>query len=227
MEKKLSQEDLKLIACITMLLDHVGAVFRLGIGYRIVGRLAFPIYCFLMAEGVAHTKNHRNYGLRLALGAILAELPFDLAFSGGWNPGDQSVMLTLLFGFLALEGMRKAKHWPMGAFIALLMAALAELLETDYGGMGVLLIVFFWICRNHGNHLIRLTGMLVIFYAMNSLRIPILGFRVPIEMFAILSLVPIGFYSGKKTTGSKVVEWLFYSFYPLHLLLLAMLHSIL
>ena len=107
MNKKIfSQEGLKILACVTMLLDHIGAVFMpsyanysLYYALRIVGRLAFPIYCFLLAEGVAHTKNPVKYGLRLLLGVFLAEVPFDLAFSGGIDWGSQSVMVTLILGF--------------------------------------------------------------------------------------------------------------------------------
>ena len=80
MEKKgLSQEALKSIACITMLLDHIGATMVRGYTLRIIGRIAFPIFCFLMAEGAYHTKNPRKYCLRLMIGMLLSELPFDLA----------------------------------------------------------------------------------------------------------------------------------------------------
>ena len=96
----LSQESLKLIACITMLLDHIGATLVLrmvqgmpmpndqyrqlvGIYYafRIIGRIAFPIFCFLLVEGAYRTRNPKKYGLRLFIGMLLSEIPFDLAFS--------------------------------------------------------------------------------------------------------------------------------------------------
>lgn len=225
-EKKLPQEGLKLIACGSMLVDHFAAVFSLGSGYRIIGRIAFPIYCFLLVEGVVHTKNHVQYGLRLLLCAILSELPFDWAFSGGWNPYEQSVMITLLFGFLALEGMRRTDNLLIQLLIAVPFALAAELLQTDYGGMGVLLIVLFGLSRELDSKLYQTVGMLCIFFAMNSVKIRFLGIRVPIEVFAIAAMIPISFYSGEKCSHSKLVSWMFYSFYPLHFVFLGVLRMI-
>lgn len=226
MEKKLPQEGLKLIACGSMLVDHFGAVFSLGNGYRIFGRIAFPIYCFLLAEGVAHTKDHARYGLRLLLCTVLSELPFDWVFSYGWNIHDQSVMLTLLMGFLALEGMRKTDNLLLKLLVAVPFVFFAAAMRTDYGGMGVLLIVLFALNKDLQSPLFQAVGMLFIFYAMNSVRIRVFGWRVPIELFAMAALIPISLYSGKKCTHSKLVSWMFYSFYSLHLVFLGLLRMI-
>ena len=96
----LSQEGLKLIACVTMLIDHIGAVFfPYAIGLRIIGRISFPIYCFLLAEGVHHTRSPLKYGLRLLLVAVISELPYDFLFYGRFTWLRNSVMVTLLLGF--------------------------------------------------------------------------------------------------------------------------------
>lgn len=102
-KRGLSQEALKGIACVTMLLDHIGATMVQGYTLRIIGRIAFPIFCFLMAEGTFYTKNPRKYGLRLMVGALLSEIPFDLAFRGKLTWEYQNVMLTLFLGFLTVE----------------------------------------------------------------------------------------------------------------------------
>lgn len=144
MEKKcISQEMLKIIACVTMLLDHIGATMVSGYGLRIIGRIAFPIYCFLMAEGAYYTKNPKKYFLRLAVGLVLSELPFDLAFRLKPTWEYQSVMVTLLVGFLVVEVILKSEQ----DFVKLLAVcagfAFAEWANTDYGGFGVLLVVLF------------------------------------------------------------------------------------
>lgn len=106
----LSQEMLKIIACVTMLIDHVGAtvvesqffvtpfdgIYYLYFAMRIIGRVAFPIYCFLLAEGAHYTHDPRRYALRLFVGALLSEPGFDFALFGGWTWEHQSVMVTLL-----------------------------------------------------------------------------------------------------------------------------------
>lgn len=116
MERKgLSQEGLKLIACLTMLIDHIGAVFVPGYylyySMRIIGRIAFPIYCFLLAEGFHYTRSPGKYALRLTIGMVLSEIPFDLALEGRLTLAYQSVMVTLLLGLLAAWAMEKCGSW--------------------------------------------------------------------------------------------------------------------
>lgn len=216
LEKRgISQEILKLIACITMLLDHIGAVFVRGYTLRIIGRIAFPIYCFLLAEGAVHTKNPRKYALRLFIGMLLSEIPFDLALKGGLTWSDQSVMVTLLLGFLAIELLKMAKWDWLKLLIVGAFCGLAEWANTDYGGFGVLLIVLF--SQTRGKLWLQALLLALVAWMMNSARIPVFGYRVPIELFAVLSMIPIAFYSGRKATSCKAVQVGFYLFYPVHL----------
>lgn len=221
-QRGISQEMLKLIACITMLLDHIGATLVPGWTLRIMGRIAFPIYCFLLAEGAHYTRNPKKYALRLAIGAVLSELPFDLAFFGGWTWGYQSVMLTMLVGFFALQAMAKCQNYFLKCLVVLPFALLAEWMLTDYGGAGVLLIAMFGISRELSHKLlIQFVGMaLICNYLIPGSRISIGNFRIAIELFALLALIPIALYSGRKVTTSKVVQWGFYLFYPVHLTVL-------
>ena len=170
MEKRgLSQEGLKLIACITMLIDHIGATLALrmlqsmpvrneqygllvDIYYtlRIIGRVAFPIYCFLLVEGACRTRNPKRYGLRLFVGMLLSEIPFDLAFSYrghvlfDWN--SNSVMVTLLLGFCMIEAMKRLNGIGKTA-VVLPFYLLAEWMHTDYAGLGILIIAVFALTR--------------------------------------------------------------------------------
>ena len=121
--KCISQEGLKLLACLTMLIDHIGAslmirliqktsaqtasLVQLYYLMRIIGRIAFPIYCFLLVEGAHYTRNPKKYGLRLFVGMLLSEIPFDLAFDGRIDMTSSSVMVTLLLGFCAVTVMEK------------------------------------------------------------------------------------------------------------------------
>lgn len=96
---------LKAVAVLSMLIDHTGAVlFPHLIWMRIIGRLAFPIYCFVLSEGAVYTKNWLAYAGRLLLLAVASEVPFDLAFfDSAWYPGYQNVFWTLLFGLCTIR----------------------------------------------------------------------------------------------------------------------------
>ena len=218
----LSQEMLKLIACVTMLIDHAGAVlFPQYLSLRIIGRIAFPIYCFLLSEGVFYTKSPKKYGIRLGVGAILSELPFDLALFGCITLQYQSVMITLLLGFVMGICMKRVSkpHWQVLLIIP--FAIIAQWLNTDYGGWGIALIALFILSRNLPQRLlVQTVGMAAICYLMDSFVMSIGGLRVPIEVFALAAMVPIALYSGEKQSQSKTLQWAFYLFYPVHLTVL-------
>lgn len=217
----LSQEALKGIACITMLIDHIGAVFLPGFTLRIIGRISFPIYCFLLAEGVHHTRNPGRYGARLCLSMVISELAFDLAFFGGPTGLYQSVMVTLLLGFLALQTAKRFRNPVLKILTVIPFALLAELLRTDYGAYGVVLIALFGLSREMPlRRPVQFLGMALLFLQMPSMRIPLGSFYLPIQMFALLAMVPICLYSGRKATGSRISQWGFYLFYPVHLTVL-------
>ena len=223
-KRGISQETLKLIACVTMLIDHIGYMFGLGLKLRVIGRLAFPIYCFLIAEGAYHTQNPKKYALRLAIGALIAEFAFDFAFFGIWTWQYQSVMVTLLLGYLALTAMKRFDNPAVKTLSVVPFAVLADLLSTDYGWQGVLLVALFGVARDlPWKWLAQTVGMAVLFWLLPSAKKEILSIQVPIQMFGLVSLVLIGLYSGRKITRNKVVQWAFYLFYPVHMVLLRLI----
>ena len=235
----LSQESLKLIACVTMLLDHIGAVIVIDLfyqsrsealldvynGLRMVGRLAFPIYCFLLAEGVYFTRNPARYGLRLLIGAVLAEVPFDLAIFGSITWAHQSVMVTLLLGFAMLEGMKRCPNLGTKLLAALLIALVANALNTDYGAKGICVIALFALTRELPyKRLWQFLGLWCIFSPGHLMAVNWLGgFSVTVQEWAVLSLIPISLYTGRKASESKALQWMFYLFYPVHLLVLCLI----
>ena len=222
MKKCLSQEWLKIIACVIMLIDHIGAVLLPQyIWLRYIGRIAFPIYCFLLAEGVHYTKNPKKYGLRLAAGALLAEIPFDLALFGELTPCYQSVMLTLLIAFCMALCMKQTNNFLLRVLLVIPFAVMAEWLRTDYGGMGVALVAVFVLTRDLPyKGLFQTLCMAPILWMMEGFWVDIAGILIPVEMLALLSMVPIALYSGQKTTAGRGVQTAFYLFYPVHLTIL-------
>lgn len=226
--KPLSQEALKLIACVSMLIDHIGAAFSLGWSFRIIGRMAFPLYCFLIAEGARHTSNPKGYAFRLALAALLSEIPYDLFTCGSLTMQKQSVILTLLLGYLALVCMDHIPFFPLNFLAAVPFAWVAQKIHCDYGGNGVLLIALFGIAKDLPYaDLFRAAGLAIMSTRMSPLKIPLLGTRVQIGLFAFAAILPIALYSGEKRTISKGLQSAFYCFYPVHMLLLWIMKTIL
>lgn len=182
----LNSLHLKLLAMVTMLIDHMGAtLFPYALWMRCVGRLAFPIFCFLIAEGCAHTRDKKRYAARLLGFAVLSEPAFDL-MHGVWFTMDyQNVLWTLLLGALvcwvvdwAQTGAALWQRLPAEAAIAVGFL-LAQWLNTDYGGWGVLL--------------------------------------------AMLAMLPIALYNGERGFSGKALQYGFYAFYPVHILILSVL----
>lgn len=243
--QKLSQEWLKGIACVTMLIDHLGYIaFPQVLWMRMVGRLAFPIYCFLLTEGMVHTHSRPVYMLRLLLTGILSEFAFDLAFYRGFTWEKQSVMVTLLIGAAMLWGMELVKKLlkkPLSMlenknrYLGILAEAVAMGLvffpfhyiigrfQSDYGWKGIFLIAMFAITRRMPlKNLIRAACMIWLARVSSSL-VNFAGVVIRFQLPAVLALVPIALYSGKKLTRNRALQWSFQLFYPVHLLILWLL----
>jgi len=208
--KFLSQEALKAIACGIMLLDHIGVLLRLH-WLRMIGRMAFPIFCFLLAEGAHYTKDPKKYALRLLICALLSEIPYDLFVGTGWS--NQNVLFTLLLGFAGIHIAKRIKTPLLKVLVVLACGIFADLLRSDYGAIGVLLIVGFSLSREYVAMRYWLPGLLS--YGLE---------RYPT---AALSLVPIFFYSGRKVSRQKWIQWGFYMFYPVHMVILALFRLVL
>ncbi|MSS62688.1 TraX family protein [Velocimicrobium porci] len=217
---------LKIIAVLTMLIDHIGAVilnnllhFSNGIqihdsifwGYQIcraIGRSAFPIFCFLLVEGFLHTHNVKKYAERLLLFAFISEIPFDLAVSRTiCDMESQNVFFTLFIGLLVLIGFRTLEQrvagriLTMGYIIILLLGIVVSiLLYTDYSLFGIVSIAVLYLYRNCKQQQIFIGACSFLW-----------------EPFALLGFIPIAFYNHER--GIKL-KYFFYFFYPVHLLIL-------
>ncbi len=227
--------QLKMIALIFMLCDHIGYVLiENGVLYgqnpmywdlalktaagqrwylaarvlRTIGRLSFPIFAFLIVEGVTHTGNIRKYLCRLVLFAALSEIPFDLAIKGVWYyPEYQNVMITLALGAMSIAAMQKWHKLPL--FLRFLVAAVfcaaAYYLKSDYGAAGVLMISAMYMVRED-KKAVLIAGAVIA--AAES---------IEYACVSAFSFLFIYFYNGKR--GELPMKYFFYAAYPLHLLL--------
>lgn len=203
---------LKWIAIISMLIDHIGAVlFPWCEWMRIVGRLAFPIFAYLLVEGFVYTKDVKKYLVRLGLFALISEIPFDLAFFGTvFAPVHQNVFFELFCGILMLYLMLKAPSQVNQIIILIVMLLISDWLGLDYGSWGLLMV---YACYKFREQKIVKLALLVIFNLL-------MGYT---QIYAGLAVIPIAFHN--RELGPKM-KMFFYAFYPAHLLILFLISMI-
>lgn len=220
----LSGSMLKLIAVLAMAIDHSAVILatvlpQMGVPLftllgrsitvyyimRKIGRLAFPLFCYLIAEGYSHTRKPLVYMLRLALFAVISEIPFNLMLSGGmFYDSKQNVYVTLLLGVVLLFAFDKVKNNMLKLLCVGLVMVLAKLLKADYGIMGVLLIFLLYALRKHP-------------VAQAFLAYPLLSGGIA----AWCSFGFIAAYNGKRGFASSGFwKYAFYLFYPAHIMIL-------
>ncbi|GCL74217.1 TraX family protein [Paenibacillus naphthalenovorans] len=202
---------LQLIAMTTMLIDHVGYIFFPHTDlFRIIGRIAFPLYCWFLVQGYLHTSSLKNYMRRLFWLACLSQIPYSLAF----DEWELNVIFTLL---LSIVGLYAADRIKDEKYKALLMAGVllaALLIPMDYGLYGVLLVFLYR----------YFTGWKLIVYhtALNMMFIAVYGTGAWIQLFSLLGTFLFAYPIPNYQISIK--KWLYRSFYPAHLFLLFILY---
>jgi len=226
---------IKIIAITTMLIDHIGAIlfpqamYPQAIWLRVIGRLAFPLFAWMIAQGFRYTRSRRNYLIRLLIFAVICEIPFQLAFSGhGTN-----VLWTLALGLIAICAWEAIQDKVLGAAAVLACGIAALALKTDYDIYGVATIFLFHLfgeTEDRG----KLAGSLLV---LNLVYLPITYNlwemilnngdivrilarleNVMLQTLSMFSLLFVFSYNGRP--GPLKAKYLFYVFYPGHILIL-------
>ena len=237
----ISSAGLHLLAMFFMLLDHLWATVVPGNGWMTcLGRLAFPIFAFLIAEGYYHTKNPKKYMMRLLLCAVVSEIPFNLMYAGRiFYPIHQNVLWTFLMALGLImwnDKLRGAALWRRCVRFGLSLLAgflLGTLTMVDYYGFGVMMVLVFWFFHGSG-WLTRLGQFLGLYWINVELmgglvyEFEALG-RVWVlhqQGLALLALIPIWLYTGRKGFDRPWFRRFCYLFYPAHMLVLALLRNL-
>lgn len=225
--KILSGSMLKLLAILIMAIDHTAAFWLWGMSWchdswftlghreislyvvmRMIGRLAFPIFAFLIVEGFLHTHNRWKYGRNLLLFALLSEIPWNLVSSDRFFYSGQNVFFTLFFGYLGLCALEKFQSdFRRKALSLLALLLLSIVFRADYGCAGFGFILMLYLLRN------------------DRLMMAVIGCCfLTARWIAGLAFIPICMYNGRRGFIQGVFgKYLFYLFYPLHLLALYLL----
>lgn len=230
---------LHILAMVCMLCDHLwGTVIPGNDWLTCIGRIAFPIFAFLIVEGYFHTSNVKKYALRILFFAILSEIPFNLAIGSRLlYPLHQNVLWSFLISIGLIHWnehvVRSGKLWKrcLIGLLSVFIATLAGLLfMVDYYHAGILTVLAFYFFR--GKSWPRRIGQLVCLAYINLeilgglvYRFTLFGFDFTVAQqgFALLALIPIWLYRGKQGYYNRYIRFLYYSFYPLHLLILGIL----
>ena len=235
----ISAAVLHVLAMTLMLMDHLWVTLFPSLDWlTCAGRIAFPIFAFMIVEGYYHTHNFEKYMRRLFLFALLSEIPFDLMYGGTvFYPFHQNVIWTFIIGLCGIQLMetaRKTNKIFIYGFTSLAVIIAGFLLGTvsmvDYYGAGVLTVFVFYFF--HQRKWWCLFGQIMTLYWINvemlgGLMYPMTIFGMKFELcqqgLALLSLIPIWLYRGRQGYHTKSFQYLCYAFYPVHMLLLYMI----
>lgn len=237
----ISSFTLHIFAMVCMLCDHLWAMlFPAEEWLTCIGRIAYPVFAFMIVEGYTHTHNLRRYILRIFLWACLSEIPFNIMYGGSaFYPYHQNVLWTFLLSLVLIILIEKCKERfkPIPATllsvgIAAVGAILGYAAMTDYYGVGVLTVLLFYFFRgqNWKSRLVQVVGMYI-------LNVELLGgycyafqiFGHDVELvqqgLALLSLLPIRLYKGRQGVHNKVFQYTCYAFYPVHMVILILIRN--
>lgn len=209
---------LKLLAITTMVIDHIGLFFfPQELVFRMIGRLAFPLFAWLIANGAYHTRNIRTYVLRIFLLALVSQVPYLLA-NRQVDPSFSSlnVLFTLGLGLTAIMFIQRTNNRQAWVLIAVICGGVAHLLQADYGMFGVFMTVCFYLFFNNFKFLLlsQLLLFLIPYFFLAEYR------GGSIEPIGFVALLFVWLYNKKQGLKAK---YLFYVFYPVQYVVIYLL----
>lgn len=245
-KKGITSADMKIWAVVTMAIDHFAAVVLAGVinaswmgeinpvlpdGFlynlymimRYIGRLSFPLFCFMIVQGFLNTRSAGKYLARLSVFALISEIPYDLAIGGGFMTfEEQNVFFTLSVGLLCIIMLDSLEKWlhediqnriagfaVAAVAVTAICCAVNELINADYGLSGILAIVLIYIFRNRA-----ILGM-----AAACAALTFIAGTASVQVACFAAVVFAALYNGQKGKMG-VGKYFFYAFYPAHLLVL-------
>lgn len=211
MKLKLNGNALKVIAMVTMFLDHFGMILFPDVkAFRVVGRVSFPIYAYLISEGCKYTSDRKRYFLRISVLGTVCSLVYILVeryiYLCVLITFSMSILLIYLLDYVKSDLKRRHILLIMGL---LLCWAVCHSVEVDYGFMGVLVPVMTYLSDKR--------RVKTVLFAI-SLILLTLSVGNDVQVYCLVAVVLVSLYDG--THGKVNLKWFFYSFYPVHLALL-------
>ena len=247
----LSGNALKILACIAMVIDHVGLLFfPSNMLYRKIGRLALPLFAFLLAEGCKHTRNKKKHFFLLAFFAGVCQCVYDVFAYLNGDSVYVCILVTLLCAELCIFALQyfkrelfKTENSVSDKILAVLpflcavgaTAFLCKIQRVDYGFAGCMLPVFISLSDFKGIATSETQDQILskidtdfsrfICFICGLLFLYFLSPNILPKEYMFLSLIPVALYNGKR--GKWNLKYFFYFFYPLHLVALEGIYMLL
>lgn len=233
---KLSGNTLKIIAAVSMAVDHIGIIFFPGFAlFRILGRLAFPIFAFMIAEGCRYTKNRLRHFCSVFLLATVCQIVYYIAL----RDTDMSILVTFSLSILMIYGLQHCKKalsdpahgWlrQSGAVLLFFMLVamvyvLNQWVTIDYGFWGCMVPVFVSLFQDSGEVKSRFDRVPVHVAMLGMGLFPLALTLGGVQYYSFLALPLLILYSGER--GKRKMKYFFYVFYPAHLVVLYGIHML-
>lgn len=237
----LSSAALHILAMLLMLCDHTWAMLLPQQEWLTwIGRIAFPIFAFMCAEGYRHTHDVKKYLQRLLIFALISEIPFNLMYSlNVFYPFHQNVLWTFIIAILLMMLMDRIKEkyqpmlsWLLCGLVMLLGFTIGFVTFVDYYGVGVCTVLLFYLfpSRDLISRVLQFVGMYILHIGVlggyyHTFHIFGLSIDIYQQAFALLALIPIWLYKGRQGYHSKPFQYLCYGFYPIHMLVLYLIYA--
>ena len=217
---------IKIVACITMLLDHIKYAIPITDNFvtQYLGRIAFPLFAFLISEGYKHTKDLEKYYKRLIMFGLISQIPFMLfrTLVGEWEL--LNIMFALVLGLLCIDIFEKEKRKWISIPSVLVIVVLSEILKMDYGWFGVLTVFIIHVLKNKKIMLVLTYPIVTFLYYYSLIGNYIFSWEMMLYVIGtISSMIFILMYNGKE---GKKTKYFFYWFYPVHVLIIYLLSFI-
>lgn len=240
----ISSAVLHIIAMTLMLCDHLwGTLLPAQEWLTCIGRMAFPIFAFMVVEGYTHTSNLKRYMDRMFIFAVIAEIPFDLMVGGTvFYPYHQNVIWTFWISLFFIKWIEKVKSklsvsYPLEIGLVFIGFVVGFATMVDYYGVGILTVLMFYYLRDKSDKKKRWLVRICQVFCMYILNVEMMGgycydvsvfgwlIEIPQQAIAMFSLIPIWLYQGRQGIHNKAFQYFCYAFYPMHMLILVLIRT--
>ncbi len=231
---RINKIQLKYIALISMLLDHIGMFFipesigGLEFLLRVFGRLAAPIFCYSLAEGFGYTSSKKKYGTRLLIFSIISQFAYSFANHGKIFTFDLNMIFTLFLSFLMLLSYENIQNKPLKWICVIGLIALSA--PCDWGIVGPLFVLTFYLNKNSKKNTSICYSIIALILIASSVVFSVInGYKWYGELWqlGLFMFIPLLYmYDSKKLSSTVFNKWIFYIFYPMHLIIIGIIKLI-